>query len=75
MRRGKDADVQFESVQSATRDGQTDMLVLKYSYLPETNGQRKPLWIYINRRYDDGSKRFQWDVGGIQNTPPFGITE
>jgi len=75
MRRGKEADVQFDSVQSSTRDGQSDMLVLKYSYLPEANGERKPLWIYINRRYDDGSKRFQWDVGGVQNTPPFGVTE
>jgi hypothetical protein len=75
MRRGKDADVQFENVHSATRDGQSDMLVLKYSYVPQSNGERQPLWIYINRRYDDGSKRFQWDVGGIQNTPPFGSTE
>jgi hypothetical protein len=74
-RRGKDADVQFESVHSATRDGQSDMLVLRYSYLPEAGGERKPLWIFINRRYDEGSKRFQWDIGGIQNTPPYGSTE
>ena len=75
MRRGKEADVQFENLHSATRDGHSDMLVLKYSYVPEPNGERQPLWIYINRRYDDGSKRFQWDVGGIQNTPPFGSSE
>lgn len=75
VRRGKDADVQFESLHSATRDGQSDMLVLKYSYLPENSGQRQPVWIYINRRYDDGSKRYQWDIGGIQNTPPFGTVE
>lgn len=75
VRRGKEADVQYESLHSATRDGKTDMLVLRYSYLPESNAERKPLWIFINRRYDEGSKRHQWDIGGIQNTPPFGSTE
>jgi hypothetical protein len=72
---GKKADVRFENLHSATRDGQSDMLVLKYSYLTETSGERKPLWVYINRRWDEGSKRHQWDVGGIQNTPPYGSTE
>ena len=72
---GKQADVQFDSVHSATRDGQSDMLVFKYSYLPDTSGERKPLWVYINRRWDESSKRHQWDVGGVQNTPPFGSTE
>lgn len=75
LRSGKQADVQFENIHSATRDGQSDMLVLKYSFLPAANGERKPLWVYINRRYDDGSKRHQWDISGVQNTPPFGTTE
>jgi hypothetical protein len=75
LARGKDSDVRFENVHSATRDGQSDMLVLRYSYVPTSGGERKPLWVYINRRWDEGSKRHQWDVGGIQNTPPFGSTE
>jgi hypothetical protein len=73
---GKAADVRFETVASATRDGQTDTLVLRYSYAPgSAAAERKPLWVHITRRYDDGSKRHQWEVGGIQDTTPYGITE
>lgn len=73
---GKAADVQFETVASATRDGQTDTVILRYSYAPTSDpNERKPLWVYITRRYDDGSKRHQWEVGGIQDTKPYGVTE
>jgi hypothetical protein len=74
--RGREADTRFESVSSATRDGQTDMLVLRYSYSPRSNPtERKPLWVHINRKYDEGSKRHQWEVGGVQDTPPMGSAE
>jgi hypothetical protein len=73
--RGKEADPRFESVSSATHDGQTDTLVLKYSYVPKVDGQRQPIWVHINRRYDETTKRNQWEVGGVQNTPPVGMTE
>jgi hypothetical protein len=73
--RGKDADVRFDSVASATHEGQTDMLVLKYSYLPKADGQRQPIWVHINRRFDESMKRNQWEFGGVQNTPPVGMTE
>jgi hypothetical protein len=73
--RGKQTELRYENLHSATRDGHSDMLVLKYSYLPSGSGDRKPLWVYINRRWDEGSKRHQWDVGGIQDTPPYGSTE
>jgi hypothetical protein len=74
--RGRDADVRFEGVSSATRDGKTDMLVLKYSCSPtEPDGQRQFLWMHINRKYDESTKRHEWEIGGIQNTPPMGSGE
>jgi hypothetical protein len=27
----------------------------------------------VHRRYDEGSKRFQWEVGAVQTTPPPGV--
>jgi hypothetical protein len=72
--RGRQADLKFDSVSSASRDGQSDMLVLKYSYLPAGAAEsgRQYLWLHINRKYDESSKRPQWEIGGIQNTPPVG---
>jgi hypothetical protein len=71
--RGGQADAQFASVASEIRDGETDMLVLKYSYVPAGEGAaRKSLWVHINRRYDDSTKRHEWDVGGISAIPPQG---
>jgi hypothetical protein len=75
--RGKQADVQFEQVSSATRDGQNDTLVLKYTYVPAGGSAetRKGMWVHINRRYDEGTKRHQWDVSGISDSPPNGTAE
>jgi hypothetical protein len=71
--RGREADVQFVGVSSASRDGQTDMLVLKYSYVPAgEQAERQFLWLHINRKYDESTKRHEWEIGGIQNTPPMG---
>jgi hypothetical protein len=73
--RGKDADIRFESVASATHEGQADMLILKYTYVPKAGGERQPIWVHINRRFDETTKRNQWEVGGVQNTAPVGMTE
>jgi hypothetical protein len=73
--RGKEADVRFDSVASATHEGQTDMLILKYSYLPKAGGDRQPIWVHINRRYDETTKNNQWEFGGVQNTAPVGMVE
>jgi hypothetical protein len=71
--RGPDADVQFDSVTSSIRDTSSDMLVLKYSYLPAGNSSgRQFLWLHINRKYDESTKRHEWEIGGIQTTPPTG---
>lgn len=71
--RGPEADTQYESVSSATRDGQSDLLVLKYSYSPASEpANRQFLWVHINRRFDESTKNHQWEVGGIQTTPPTG---
>jgi hypothetical protein len=71
--RGPEADTRFEGVSSATRDGQSDMLVLKYSYSPATEpANRQFLWVHITRRFDESTKNHQWEVGGIQTTPPTG---
>jgi hypothetical protein len=75
MARGKESDVQFESVSSATHEGQTDMLILKYSYLPQPGGDRQYVWLHINRRYDETTKQNQWEIGGVQNSPPVGLVE
>jgi hypothetical protein len=74
--RGESARVQFEGVTTATRDGQADMLVLKYSYEPagKPSGERQPLFVHVNRRFDEATKRPQWEVTGISTTPPPGIT-
>jgi hypothetical protein len=71
---GREADTRFEGVSSATRDGQTDTLVLKYSYVPPgaLPGERKFLWININRRFEDTTKRYEWEIGGLQYTAPLG---
>jgi len=72
--RGHDADVQFVGVSSATRDGKTDMLVLKYSYVPSSlkSSERQFFWVHINRKFDESTKRHEWEVGGIQDRPPQG---
>ncbi len=70
---GRASDLKFEGVASADREGQSDLLVLKYSYQPaDKKSDRLFLWVHITRRYDDSTKRHEWDVGGIQNTPPIG---
>jgi hypothetical protein len=73
--RGESAKVRFEGVVSAVIDGQGDMMVLKYSYEPSGKpaGERQPLWIHVNRRFDEASKRPQWDISGISTTPPPGM--
>ena len=73
LTRGKEAETRFEGVASASRDGQSDLLVFKYSYLPvgEKN-ERQHLWLHINRRYDESTKNHQWEIGGIQTSPPMG---
>ena len=75
--RGRDGDVRFDSVSSATRDGKNDMLVLKYSYVPsaERPSDRQTLWVHINRKYDESTKRHEWEVGGISDRPPIGSSE
>jgi hypothetical protein len=72
--RGRQSDVQFEQVASATREGENDTLALKYSYLPagSRDDMRKALWVHINRRYDEGTKRHQWDISGVSDSPPAG---
>jgi hypothetical protein len=72
--RGRQADVKFDSVSSASQDGQSDLLVLKYSYLPSgaSESGRQFLWLHINRKYDESTKRPQWEIGGIQSSPPMG---
>src|SRR6185369_7594689 len=73
--RGKDSDCQFESVASATHEGQTDMLILKYSYLLKADSDRQFFWVHINRRYDETTKQNQWEIGGVHNAPPIGLVE
>jgi hypothetical protein len=73
--RGKDADVRFEAVSSATHEGQTDMLILKYSYVPKADGERQSIWVHVNRRYDETTKQNQWEFGGVQNSLPMGLIE
>jgi hypothetical protein len=73
LARGRESDARFVSVASAIRDGETDLLVLKYSYSPSAAAaDRQFLWIHINRRYDEGTKRHEWEIGGIGTTPPVG---
>jgi len=71
--RGRDADAQFVGVASAVRDTSSDILILKYSYIPARDAtNRQFLWLHINRKYDESTRRHEWEVGGIQNTPPTG---
>lgn len=71
--RSRSADVKFEGITSSVREGQTDMLVLKYSYLPAADSTtRKNLWAHLNRRFDESTKRPQWDVSGVTTEPPAG---
>jgi hypothetical protein len=73
---GHDANVRFEAVSSATRDGKTDMLVLRYSFQPAGgSAPRKPIYVHVNRRYDEASKRYQWDISGVSDMPPPGLRE
>jgi len=73
LTRGKDADTRFEGVSSASRDGLSDLLVLKYSCAPATpSADRQFIWVHVTRRYDESTKANQWEIGGIQTTPPTG---
>jgi len=72
--RGRESDVRFEETSSTVRDGQSDMLVLKYSYRPAgSEAQWQGLWVHINRRFDESTKRPQWEVSGVTTTPPPGM--
>jgi len=74
---GKQADVRFEGVWSATRDGMNDTGVLSYS-CQKSGGkpdERQPLWVHIYRKYDESTKRNEWEIGGVQNTAPLGATQ
>jgi hypothetical protein len=75
IQHGAAADTRFEEVVSAVREGASDLLLLKYSYVADRArpDDRRPLWIYVHRRYDEGSKRFQWEIGAVQTTPPPGV--
>ena len=65
--------MQFVGVATAVRDTNSDMLILKYSYVPVgDSSNRQFLWLHINRKYDESTKRHEWEIGGIQNTPPMG---
>jgi hypothetical protein len=68
---GVDADVQFEGLASTLRDGFSDIIVLKYSYARPA-GERQPIWVHATRRYDETTKRPQWEIGGLNTTPPQG---
>jgi len=72
--RGHEADVRFETIASTLHDGQSDMLVLAYSYSPSgSESKRQGLWVHINRKFDEATKRPQWDVSGITTSPPPGM--
>lgn len=75
IQHGSAADARFEEVVSSVREGSSDLVLLKYSYVPDRAhpDYRQPMWIYVHRRYDEGSKRFQWEVGAVQTTPPPGV--
>jgi hypothetical protein len=75
IQHGAAADARFEEVVSSVREGESDLVLLKYSYVSDRAhpDYRQPMWIYVHRRYDEGSKRFQWEVGAVQTTPPPGV--
>lgn len=66
---GPDAKVQFEGLASTVRDGFSDIIVLKYSYARPA-GARQPVWVHATRRYDDSTKRPEWEIGGLSLSPP-----
>jgi hypothetical protein len=66
---GADAEVQFEGLASALKDGFSDILVLKYSYA-RPSGERQPMWVHVSRRHDEATKRPEWEVSGLSTTPP-----
>lgn len=71
---GREVNLRFEGVSSATREGYNDLLVLKYSYNanPQKPDERQSMWLHINRKYDESTKRHQWEIGGLTTTPPLG---
>lgn len=71
---GRDANLRFEGISSATQEGYNDLLVLKYSYNPDPTkpDERQSTWVHINRKYDESTKRHEWEIGGLQTTPPLG---
>lgn len=75
IQHGAAAEPRLEEVVSSVREGASDLVLLKYSYVADRAhpDHRQPLWIYVHRRYDDGSRRFQWEVGAVQTTPPPGV--
>lgn len=75
LQHGAEADARFEQVVSAVREGSNDLVLLKYSFVTDRShpDYRQPLWIYVHRRYDEGSQHFQWEVGAVQTTPPPGV--
>jgi hypothetical protein len=68
---GSAAVLRFEGLVTATRDGFSDILVLKYNYTRPA-GEAQPIWVHVTRRYDDSTKRPEWEVGGLSMTPPPG---
>jgi hypothetical protein len=68
---GADAELKFEGLASTLRDGFSDIIVLKYSYARPA-GERQPVWVHTTRRYNETTKRPEWEISGLSTTPPQG---
>jgi len=68
---GADAEVQFEGLVTSLHEGFSDILVLRYSYAKPA-GERQPIWVHLSRRYDETTKRPEWEISGLSTTPPAG---
>jgi hypothetical protein len=71
LAQGSRADIRYEGIVSATREGFNDRLILKYSYQkPAEQGERQPVWIHLSRRVDVSTKNPEWELLTGDTNPP-----
>jgi hypothetical protein len=71
---GPSATFELVSVDGRTQQGYTDNVVLRYSLGGASSGERKPLWITVQRMIDPVNKLPGWRIHRADSEPPTGVS-
>jgi len=69
LSQGDRADIRFEAMVQADREGFSDRLILRYSY-HKPDGNRQPVWAHLYRRSDETTQGTDWELLTADINPP-----